>query len=285
MSLTLTLLHPGAMGAPVAGHAVRAGHWVLWCPDGRGPATARRAEEAGLTAAELPRALAASDVVLSICPPAAAEDVARLVAATGFSGLYVEANAVSPRRLERITAIVRDACPDASVLDAAIIGAPPVGGRRTRLHVAGDPRAASTVAGIFDGTDVRVGILDRPHGAASALKMAFAHHQKISRALAAVSHALADAYGVRDALLEEGRRMPAAVLAEDDHLPSVAARAWRWSPEMREIASTLRAAGLPAGFADAAAEVMRCWDGDKDAFDLSLEETLARLRQPRPPAR
>src|SRR2546430_239381 len=94
------LLHPGQMGAGIGAELVRAGHTVLWLRDGRGAATAHRAEAAGLsgvdTVAEL---LAGVEVVLSVCPPAFAENVAVEVATSGgFTGVYVEANAISPHR-------------------------------------------------------------------------------------------------------------------------------------------------------------------------------------------
>jgi len=45
---TIGLLHPGSMGAPVAACAVSTGHRVLWCPAGRSPATAARAQQCGV---------------------------------------------------------------------------------------------------------------------------------------------------------------------------------------------------------------------------------------------
>ena len=89
------LIHPGEMGAMV-GAALRAGgESVLWASEGRSAASAERADVARLedvgTIEELARR---SDVVLSICPPAAAVAVARSVA--GFEGIYVDANAIAP---------------------------------------------------------------------------------------------------------------------------------------------------------------------------------------------
>ena len=47
---TLTVLHPGAMGAAVAAQAAQSGHQVLWVPAHRSAATQERARKAGLTA-------------------------------------------------------------------------------------------------------------------------------------------------------------------------------------------------------------------------------------------
>lgn len=48
------LLHPGEMGAAVAACLTARGHGVRWVSDGRGPATAARAAQAGLVRRILP---------------------------------------------------------------------------------------------------------------------------------------------------------------------------------------------------------------------------------------
>ncbi|MDH3476598.1 MAG: hypothetical protein OEM59_23205, partial [Rhodospirillales bacterium] len=47
-SMTVGILHPGAMGASVAAAARAGGSTVVWASDGRSPATTGRAEAAGL---------------------------------------------------------------------------------------------------------------------------------------------------------------------------------------------------------------------------------------------
>ncbi len=273
---TVTVLHPGSMGAAVAAQAVGA-HRVLWVSGSRSPATTQRAVDAGLTAcASLEEALDASDTVLSICPPHAAEDVAAEVAGHSFKGLYVDANAISPQRMERITSEIR---PAPVVLDGAIFGPPPRAGKSCRLYVAGDGQAAELMHTLFKDSAVEVRSAGGHVGSASALKASFAGFQKAARMLAGVSHALADAHGVADLLTEEARRMPSQILSDPDYLPSVAARAWRWGPEMREVADTLREAGLPTQLAEAAASVMARWEKDKDQYELPLADVLAHLRQ------
>ncbi|MCX5233827.1 DUF1932 domain-containing protein [Streptomyces prunicolor] len=274
---TLTLLHPGAMGAKVGGEATRTGTRVLYVPTGRSPASLERAREAGLEPAEsLESALAASDFVLSVCPPHAAEDVAHEVLAHPFRGVYVEANAISPDRTRRIAA----ACAERGVamLDGSIVGGPPGPGSTPRLYLSGDVEQVARVAGAFKDTQVVARPLDAEIGAASALKMAYASYQKSARVLAAVSHALAAHHGVADELAREAGSLTSKILAQTDQLPSVAARAWRWAPELEEIAATLRTAGLPPEMAEGAATVLGQWAGDKDRFDLPLEEVLAHLR-------
>ncbi|GHB72830.1 6-phosphogluconate dehydrogenase [Streptomyces cirratus] len=273
---TVTLLHPGAMGAAVAAQTVAAGHEVLWVPEGRSDATRRRAEDAGATACDsLDEALARSEIVLSICPPQAAEDVAATVAAHAFAGVYVDANAINPQRMQCIAEEIR---PGAMVLDGAIFGPPPGGQRAARLYLAGEAQAVDTVEPVFKDTALHIRRARGSVGSASALKMAFASYQKAARTLAGVAHALADAHGVGDELTAEAQVMAANILSDPGYLPSVAARAWRWVPEMEDIAETLRAAGLPADMAEAAVAVMSRWEGDKDQYNLKLADVLAHLQ-------
>src|SRR5262245_52855530 len=100
--VTIGLLHPGAMGAALGAQLVAAGRRCVWVPHGRGQATRRRAEEAGLVALAGLEELVTCEVVLSVCPPAAALEVAHQVARTGFTGCYVDANAISPRHSQEI---------------------------------------------------------------------------------------------------------------------------------------------------------------------------------------
>ncbi|MGH3694760.1 MAG: DUF1932 domain-containing protein [Pseudonocardiaceae bacterium] len=255
--VTIGLLHPGRMGAAVAAHLTISGHTVLWCPDGRSTATLHRAEDAGLRPASLGELVSNSEIVLSICPPAVAEEIANTVAGLGYRGIYVEANAISPARMHRIATVFTDA--ETTVIDGCIFGSPPGGQASVRLYLAGVPTASRQVADLFTGSLVEPVILGEDPGQASALKMTFACFQRTSRAAAALAHALADDHGITQALLAEAERMPRDILADREYLLSVAARAWRWAPEMHEVADTLRAQHLPPDLALATAEILRRW--------------------------
>ena len=92
---TIGVLHPGEMGAAIGAVLRGAGHDVIWASAGRSSATARRAEAAGFDdAGTVAEVCGRAELILSVCPPHAAFDVARDVA--GFGGVYVDANAVSP---------------------------------------------------------------------------------------------------------------------------------------------------------------------------------------------
>lgn len=273
MSATVAVLHPGEMGAAMA--AVATAEELRWLTTGRSLATVNRASTAGLTPVDSLDGIVEADIVLSICPPAYAETVAAEVAETGFAGLYVDANAISPHRAEVI------ARKFGNVVDGAIIGPPPTGQRRNRLYLSGRPEDVAAVAALFAGSQVGVVDLGTEIGAASAMKMAYGGFNKATFALAAVSHALAARYGVTDHLLVEAARTTTSALSELDTLPSLVDRAWRWAPEMLEVAQTMRAAGLPDDFGEAAARVFENWAADKDNPEITAAEFFERLRNDR----
>src|SRR5215469_11998621 len=103
---TIGLLYPGEMGAAVGGCLVSIGHTVLWDPDGRSRASTGRALSAGLDGVGLAGVLSRSSVIVSVCPPHAALDVAHQVAERGFGGVYVDANAVSVATAQQVAAVV-----------------------------------------------------------------------------------------------------------------------------------------------------------------------------------
>ena len=93
------LIHPGAMGASVGAAARSNNHTVLWASAERTASTWARARRAKLEdAGTVSELVKASEIVLSVCPPHAAEEVAKEVAHLGFSGVYTDCNAISPDR-------------------------------------------------------------------------------------------------------------------------------------------------------------------------------------------
>jgi 3-hydroxyisobutyrate dehydrogenase-like beta-hydroxyacid dehydrogenase len=252
--VTIGLLHPGEMGAAVGKCLAGAGHRVLWAPEGRGAETRERAEAAGLIGVPMAEIIARSDVILSVCPPHAALDVARQVA--GFGGLYLDANAISPTTAGDVAAIVEAG--GAGFADGGIIGPPPVTPGSTRLYLSG-PRAGEIQA-LFGGTDVDARVVPPP-GTASAVKMAYASWTKGSAALLLAARALARAEGVEPVLLAEwALSQPGLETRWDGADAAAAAKGWRWTGEMVQIAAAMAAAGLPEGFHQAAADMYRRYE-------------------------
>jgi 3-hydroxyisobutyrate dehydrogenase-like beta-hydroxyacid dehydrogenase len=249
---TVGLLHPGEMGAAVGGCLVSVGHEVLWDPAGRSRATTGRALAAELTGVAFDRLVARSSVILSICPPHAALDVARQVAAAGYAGCYVDANAISVATAEQAAAIVTAA--GAAYVDGGIIGQPPEVAGHTRLYLSG-PRA-DEVRVLFSRSRLDARIAEGPLYAASTVKMAYAAWTKGSSALLLAARALARAGGVERTLLAEWSLSQKALGQQSERAANAAAaKGWRWVAEMEEIAASMAAAGLPSGFHEAAADI------------------------------
>ncbi|MET9931627.1 DUF1932 domain-containing protein [Streptomyces sp. NPDC006324] len=268
-------MHPGSMGAAVGAQLRSRGIDVLWCPEGRSATSRRRADEAGLEGVPLDEAVGRADVVLSLCAPVGAEDVARRVAAVGLGEgtLFVEANAISPARAVSIAGFL----PPGRVVDGAVVGSPPVDGKSPLLYLSGPEEAAERVAALFAGTSVDARVIGQDTGQASALKLIYSSYQKTSRVLAALAHGAADAHGVSGELLEIAGRRSSSHLVEPDYIPKTVARAWRWAPELADAAELLDAAGLPAGTIRAAADTLEHWASERDSA-LDVTEALRVLR-------
>jgi 3-hydroxyisobutyrate dehydrogenase-like beta-hydroxyacid dehydrogenase len=169
--VTVGLLHPGEMGS-VVGEIVRAGGArVLWASEGRSRASRERAEAAALVDARTLAALVSqSGVILSVCPPHVAMDVARQVAAHRFAGVYLDANAVSPKTARAVGSMLEGA--GGRFVDGGIVGPPPKTPGTTRLYLSG--KEAGHIAALFEAGPMETAVLDGPAGAASALKVAYA---------------------------------------------------------------------------------------------------------------
>jgi 3-hydroxyisobutyrate dehydrogenase-like beta-hydroxyacid dehydrogenase len=249
--MRIAVFHPGAMGSKLAAQLVVAGHEVHWVPDGRSDATRARADEAGLIGTPFADAVDGAEAVLCSCAPQGAVDIAKQVGAAGFAGLYVEANPLSPASLQE----ARSAVPDATFVDAGVIGPPPTGGPSpTHLMLSGTE--ADQVAALWAGTAVTPMVVGAEPGAASAAKSSYALYNKGKAALAVLAFQLAEKHGVTEALVAQQTRADGGSLKDPglpDQLRSVA---WRWGPEFDELAATLDAAGLEG---DAARALRQVW--------------------------
>ncbi len=243
------VLHPGEMGAAVAGALSERGETVLWASAGRSAATAERAQAAGLEdAGDIGEVCRRCEILFSICPPHAALDVAR--AASGFTGIYVDANAIAPDTARAVAKL------QPRFVDGGIVGPPPSRPGTTRLYLSGGE--AERIAALFAGTNVDARVISAEPGAASALKAAYAGWTKGSAALLLTVRELARAEAVEDALLEEWRlSLPELEERLAGAERSARRKGWRWIGEMEEISHSMAAQDLPTGFHEAAAEVFR----------------------------
>ena len=277
-SKTVALLHPGNMGATIGAAAATSGARVIWASEQRSKVTQERARQAGLVDVEsLANAVMQSDIVLSVCPPHAAVELARTVAKQNFPGIYVDANAISRATAERIGDIVTQG--GASFVDGGIIGAPVKKAGTTRLYLSG--ARAAEVAELFSQSMLNAKTIGATPGAASALKVAYAAWTKCTDALVLAICALAAHEGVDQALLDEWRISQPDLERKSNRAAAVAApKAWRYVGEMEEIAATFEAAGLPTGFHNAAADICARLAPFKDLTDPppTVAAVLAALR-------
>lgn len=275
---TIGILHPGNMGISIAVSAQKSGHTVYWVSEGRSAQTRERAERFDLLDAHTLEELCSTcSVVVSVCPPHAAEEVADQVVAHSFQGLYIDANAISPQRAQRIGKSLEEK--GASFVDGGIIGGPAWGPGKTWLHLSGSN--AEMAASCFSVDPLETNVLGPDIGKASALKMCFAANTKGTTALLCAILAAAERLGVREALFQQWSQ-GSSNLAEraTEQVRGVTARAWRFEGEMREISSTFEEAGVPGGFHAAAASIYSRIAEFKDAPSTpSLESVLTALVQ------
>ena len=211
--------------------------------------------------------------MLSVCPPHAALEVAREVAALGFAGVFVDANAVSPMTAGEIARAVCDR--GAAFVDGGIIGPPAHRPSTTRLYLSGSH--AAQVAELFTGSLLDAVVLG-DGACASALKMAYAAYTKGSAALLLAIRGFAEHQRVTSALLDEWDLSQPGLRERTDRLAgAVGPKAWRFSAEMQEIAESFEQAELPGGFHRAAAAIYERLSELKEAADEPSIDTVLEL--------
>jgi 3-hydroxyisobutyrate dehydrogenase-like beta-hydroxyacid dehydrogenase len=277
---TIGLLNPGDMGSKVGAAVRSSGARVLWAGEGRSAETRKRAIDGGLEDVGSVTALVrASEVILSVCPPHAAVDVAKEVAGLRFAGTFVDGNAISPATAREIGGIVEKG--GATFVDGGIIGPPPVKPGTTRFYVSGT--ASERIAALLNAGPLQAIVVPGGPGAASTVKMAYASWTKGSAALLLAVCALASAEGVEESLVREWKiSQPELSSRAEGAAQSNAKKAWRFIGEMEEIAATYAAAGLPDGFHQGAAEIYRRMAIYKEGPMPSFAEVLGALTSRRP---
>ena len=256
------ILHPGEMGISVAASAINSGHTVYWTSQGRSDKTRLRAEKHNLIETKtLPELCQTSEIIFSVCLPDAAEGVAKSVIETGFKGLYLDANAISPQRAIRIGEMMEEN--GIHFIDGGIIGGPAWTPNETWLYLSG--RDAEKIPNCFTKGPLETKIIGDEIGKASALKMCYAAYSKGTTALLSAILAAAESFGIRDELYQQWDMDDSSFSEQvNQRATRVTAKAWRFEGEMHEIASTFKEAGLPGGFHRAAAEIYRRMAGFKD---------------------
>jgi len=271
------ILHPGEMGVSIAVSARNGGHAVLWVSAGRGPQTLQRAREHSLVeVSSLAELCRTCSIIISVCPPHAAEAVAKQVLDCSFKGLYADVNAIAPQRATRLAEGME--ARGITFVDGGIIGGPAWEVGKTWLYLSG--LEAEKVAHCFSAGPLQTEIVGDRVGQASALKMCYSAYSKGTAALLCATLGAAESLEVREELERQWSRDEAGSAEQaTQRARRVTAKAWRFAGEMEEIAATFEVAGMPSGFHAAAADIYRRLADFKDQTTTpSLSEVLTALQ-------
>ncbi|MBI4332796.1 MAG: NAD(P)-dependent oxidoreductase [Chloroflexi bacterium] len=277
----VAILSPGDMGHSVGRVLVDHGVEVLTCLEGRSDRTRALARQAGIKeVASYAELVQSVDILLSILVPARAVEAASAVAgalqAVRKSPVYVDCNAVSPETKREIGRIV--AAAGGRFVDAAIIGAPPGRGRKTKFYACG-PHLEDLDILVRNGLDVRR--IGGEIGQAAGLKMMYAALTKGLIAISTEAFAGARQMGLYDELIAEMRdSLPGRYEEMERGIPTMVYRARRWIGEMEEIAKTFAGLGMTPAVYQGAAHVYRMVGktplADETPETLDRTRTLAR---------
>ena len=242
---TVAIVGTGEMGTAIGRRLREYGAHVRTSLHGRGAASARRVEAAGLEVRNDDGELIdGAGFLLSIVPPSQAAAVAErfheALKAAPIKPLFVECNAIAPATVRRIAERLEPT--GCGFIDAGIIGGPPPArrnpdARRTSIYASGKSAPLLERLSAF-GLDIE--LLDERIGSASALKMCYAGLTKGLTALgsvmirAAARNNLAAALH-RELALSQGEMLKLLARRVPDMLP----KAYRWIGEMEEIAGFL----------------------------------------------
>ena len=240
------VVSPGDMGQAIAGRLKEAGFSVHVALDKRSERTKALAKSAGLNdCGSMEKLVATCDLVISVINPGEALNVAREAAAAmtkaGRKIAFADLNAVSPQTARDTDALFRAA--GGLFIDGGIIGPPPRGEKdRPRLYVSG-PEAY-----LFEQIqhpNLVVRVMSERIGDASGVKMCYAAMTKGTTALAVELLVAARKLGVEQTLEKELRESRSDVFDwQMKNIATMPPRAYRWVPEMQEIAKTFGELGL-----------------------------------------
>jgi 3-hydroxyisobutyrate dehydrogenase-like beta-hydroxyacid dehydrogenase len=262
------IVSPGDMGQAIAGRIKDSGMSVHTALDGRSERTRALAKAAGLNdCGSMEKLVATCELVISVINPGEALNVARGVAAaikkTGRKIAFADLNAVSPQTARNTDTMIRAA--GGLFIDGGIIGPPPRGEKdKPRLYVSGPD------AHLFEQIshpNLLIRVMSERVGDASGVKMCYAAMTKGTTALAVELLVAARKLGVEQALEKELRDSRGDVFDwQMKNIPSMPPKAYRWVPEMEEIAKTFAELGM----------TRRIFEGATDMYAFVAEKPLGK---------
>ena len=258
---------PGDMGQGVALQLKNKGFTVCTALDKRSERSRRMAKEIGLTdLGSIARLTAECDLIMSVMNPGAAVDFAREAAAAirtqTKKPTFIDCNAVAPDTMREIDELMKSA--GTRCLDGGIIGPPPRGTAKTSLYISGP--GASDLAQIGN-EQLRVTIMSEKLGDASAIKACYSGFNKGTQGLLLQTLVAAQRLGVYEQLekqlLSSKGDMYKWLL---DTLPQMPPKAYRWVPEMYQLAKTFEGVGMTP----------RIFQGEADMFEMIAATQLGK---------
>ncbi len=245
--VTVGILYPGEMGAALAQLLRSRGVRTATTLKHRSQRTIRLAEAAGVVALDsLPELIRQSEVVISVVPPAAAEEVAdsycQYASLSPPSAVYVDANAISPELAEHLAEKLAGS--GRSFVDASVNGLARTLTASGTLFLSGGD--ADAVARLFDG-GMRVKVLGREPGTASAMKMLLSGLSKGVCSLFVELALLAERRGMLQEMIEIAAEIyPGITTVAQRMIPTIPQHRVRRAEEMCELERTTQAAGQGA---------------------------------------
>jgi len=258
---------PGDMGQAVAMQLKAKGFTVCTALGKRSERSRKMAAEVGLIdVGSIAKMTAECDLIMSVMNPGAglefATEAAAAIKGQSNKPVFIDCNAVAPDTMFEIDKVIRAA--GSRCLDGGIIGGPPRGGVKTNLYVSG-PGAADLKQ--LENEFLRVNILTEKLGDASAVKMCYSAFNKGTQGVMLQTLMAAKRLGVYDIVEERllGTRAEAYNGMMKD-LPKLPPKAYRWVPEMYEIARTFEGVGMTP----------RIFQGEADMFELVAATKLGK---------
>jgi len=257
----------GDMGGQVAVRLKTCGYEIFTSLEGRSKRTVALSAKAGVTdCGSIEKLVATVDVIISVLDPAHAVTKAREVAAaikfTGKKIMFVNGNAVAPRTALEIDGIIRaagGACVDGSILRVTT----KQGKSELRLYVSGPEASALTQ---INDEILKIRVVGEKIGNASALKMCYGAFTKGALALGVELLLASHKLGVADELAAEFEdTQPEVYKWILGRTVGMAPKAYRYVPEMLEVATTFEDAGM----------TRRMLEGAADMFEMLAKTPLA----------
>jgi len=262
------VVSPGDMGQAIAGRLKEGGFNVHAALDGRSERTRALARAAGLLdCGSMEKLVATCELVISVINPGEALAVVRAAAAaikaTGRKIAFADLNAVSPQTARDSDRLIRDA--GGWFIDGGIIGPPPRGEKdRPRIYVSG-PDAYRFEQ--INHPNLQVRVMSERIGDASGIKMCYAAMTKGTTALAVELLVAARRLGIEQALEKELRESRNDVFDwQVKNIAGMPPKAYRWVPEMQEIAKTFGELGM----------TRRIFEGATDIYEMVAANPLGK---------